>query len=212
MLNFPTYLEDETVVDVLLSDIGVEILALDEAQEELVDDLNMGPSNLQNGLVFLRIEGLTLRIHRRGNGAEQVLREHLDHTRIHALRDDLPVVGDVVKQLMQGQALDLLRLHVSTSIVEVEDDVALINLLHEQILPLVGRNLVETRELFQLALALIRDVETRRVLSLGSANPFSDILRGSLQAVEEHRLAAGFGWKKISRHGFSGSRRGYVLG
>lgn len=199
------------MVDVLLSDVGVEILALDEAQEELIDNLNVRPSNFKNGLILLGVEGLALGIHGRRDRAEEILGEHFDDTRIHALRDDLSVVGDVIEQLVQGQALDFLGLHISTGVIEVEDDVALIDFLHEEFLPLVGCDLVEPRELLQFAFALVGDVETRRVLPLGRANSLSNIFRGGLQAIEEVRLAAGLGGEQISRHRLGGSGRGYVL-
>ena len=51
-------LEHEAMVDVCLGDVGVKVLALDEAKEELINDLNMWPGNLEDRLVLLRIKGL----------------------------------------------------------------------------------------------------------------------------------------------------------
>jgi hypothetical protein len=39
-------LENEAVINVYLGDIGVEVLALDESQEELVHNLDVRPSYL----------------------------------------------------------------------------------------------------------------------------------------------------------------------
>jgi hypothetical protein len=60
------------LIDILLSDIGIEIGTLDKAKEELVDDLQMGPSKFENRLVLLWIECVTSRVDLRGNGSEQV--------------------------------------------------------------------------------------------------------------------------------------------
>lgn len=89
-------LQNETVVDISLRDVRVEVLAFDKAEEELVDDLNMRPCNLQHGLILLRIESLALGVHGRRDRAEQVLGEHLDHPGVHGFGDDLSVVRDVV--------------------------------------------------------------------------------------------------------------------
>jgi hypothetical protein len=147
-----TYLEDKSMVDELLGDIGVEILTLDESKKELIDDLDMWPGDFQHRLIFLGIKGLSLRVHWRRDRSKEVLAEHIHHPRVHRLGDDLPIVGHVVEQLMQGQSLDLLGLHISTRVIEVEDDITLIDLLHEEVLSSVRRDLVETRELLQLPL------------------------------------------------------------
>ena len=141
-------LKHKAVVDVRLGDVCVEVLAFDEAKEELVHDLDMRPGNFQHGLVLFGIERLALRVHGRRNRAEQVLGEHADDDRVHGLRDDLSVIGHIVQELMESQALDFLGFHVGACVVEVEDDVALLDLLHEEIFPTSGGNLVEARQLF----------------------------------------------------------------
>lgn len=140
------------MVDIGLGDIGVEILAFDESQEKFVHDLDVRPRDLQNRLVLLGIESFPLWVHRGWDGPEQILGKHLDDTRIHGLSDDLAIVRHVVQQLVQRQTLDLLRFHVATSIVEVEDDVALVDLLHEELLATVGWHFVEAGELLQFAM------------------------------------------------------------
>ena len=149
------YVEHEAVVYIRLGNVCVEVLTFDEAEEELVNDLDVGPRYFQDRLVFFGIKGLALGVHRRRDGTEQVLGKHFDYTRVHLLGDDLAVVGDIVEQLVQGQALDLLGLHVTASIIEIEDDVALVNLLHEELLALVGGHFVKPGQLLQLTLALI---------------------------------------------------------
>jgi len=148
-------LQDEAVVDVLLCVVCVEVGAFDEAQKKLINNLNVWPGYFENRLVLLWIEGVSLRIHRRGNWTKEVLGKHVDDSGIHGLRDDLTVLGDIIKQLMQGQTLDLLGLHVSTGVVEVKDDVALIEFLHKELLATIGWHLVKAWQLLQITLSLI---------------------------------------------------------
>lgn len=96
------------MVDVRLGDVRVEVLALDKAEEEFVNDLDMRPRYFQDRLVLLRVKCLALRVHWGWDGTEQVLGEHLYDERVHFLRDDLAVVSHIVEQLVQSQALDLL--------------------------------------------------------------------------------------------------------
>ena len=178
-------------------------MAFNETKEKFVDDLNMRPCHLKHWLVLFRVEGLALWVHGWGNRTEQVLGEHLDDERVHLLGDDLAVVRDVVEQFVQSQALDFLGLHVTASIVEVEDDVALVDLLHKKLLPLVWRYLVKSWQLLEVALALVGDVEPRRVLSLGRPNAFDVVFGGGLKALENVRLGASLGGCEVARHGFS---------
>lgn len=202
-------LEDEAVVDVCFRDVGVEVLALDEAKEELVHDLDVRPGDFQDGLVLLGVESVALRVHGRRDGAEEVLGEHVDYDGVHGLGDDLAVVGHVVQELVEGQALDLLGLHIGAGIVEVEDDVALLDLLHEQILTAPGGDLVEAGELLQLAVG--GDLEPRRMLPPGRLWAVEHVLGSLLQPVVHQRLLAGLWRSEIVRHGLGRAGRGDVL-
>jgi hypothetical protein len=195
-----TYVEHETVVYIRFGDVCVEVLAFDESEEEFVDDLDMRPCYLQYGLVFLWVERFALRVHRWWDRSEQVLCEHLNYARVHLLGNDLAVVGHVVEQLVQGQTLDLLRFHIAASIVEVEDDVALVDLLHEELLPLVWGHFVESWQLLQLTLTLIRDVEARRMLPLRGSYTLNVVLGRCLEAVEDARLRTCLRGRKVARH------------
>jgi hypothetical protein len=84
------------MVDVSLCNVGVEILALNEPQEEFIYNLDMRPSNFQHGLILLWVKCFTLGRHRRRDGAEQVLCKHLNHAGIHGFRYDRPVVGNII--------------------------------------------------------------------------------------------------------------------
>ena len=103
---------------------------------------------------------------------------------------------------MKGQPLDLFGLHVSRRIVEVEDNVALVDLLHEKILATVGRHFVEASQLLKFSLALIGDIKSRGVLTLGSPNSFRHVFRGGLKTVEDVRFARR---RQVSRHGLGSS-------
>lgn len=185
------------MVDVRLGHIGVKVLALDETQEELVDDLDVRPGHFQHGFVLLGIKSLALRRNGRWNGTKQVLGKHLDDPRIHGFGDNGAVVGDIVEEFVQGQPFDFLGLHIGGRVVKVEDDVALIDLLHEEILATVGRHFVEARKLFELSLALVGDIKSRRVLAFGGSDAFGHILWCSLETIENVRFP---GRSQITRH------------
>ena len=143
------------MIDVNFGNVGVEVLALNEPQKEFVDHLYVGPCNLQNGLIFLRIKGISLGIDWRWNWSEEVLAEHFYHLRIHGLGDDLTIVGNIIQEFVQREPLNFLGLHISTRIIKIEDNVALLNLLHEQILPTIWWNFMEPGELFEFSLTLV---------------------------------------------------------
>lgn len=90
------YLKHKVMIDILLRNVGVEVLALDKAQEEFINNLDMGPCDFQHRLILLWVKRLALGSHRGRDWSEKILCEHLDYPRIHGFRDDRTVVGDVV--------------------------------------------------------------------------------------------------------------------
>ncbi len=88
--------------------------------------------------------------------------------------DHLPVVGDIIEELVKGEALDLLGLHVGAGIVEVEDDVALLDLLHKELLSSGGWDLVEAGSFSSSLVG--RDIEPGRMLSSRGLDALGDIL------------------------------------
>lgn len=207
--RWATYLDNKLMIDVGLGNVCIEVLALDESQEEFVDHLDVGPGDLQHRFVFLRVKCFSLGGDRGRDRAEKVLREHFDDPGIHGFSNDGAVVGDVVQEFVKRQPLDLLGFHVGRRIVEVEDDVALIDLLHEKILTAIGRDLMEPRELLQFPLTLIGDIKPRGVLAFGGPNPLRHILGGGLKAIEDMRLSRR---RQIPGHCFCGARRWNMLG
>lgn len=55
------------LVYVTLGDVCVEVGALDEAEEEFVDNLKVRPGEFEDGLVLFGIECVARRVHRRRN-------------------------------------------------------------------------------------------------------------------------------------------------
>ena len=67
-----THLQDEVVIDKLFGDIGAKVGRLDEAKEELVDDLEMWPCQFENRFVFFRIKCVACWIDLRRNRSKEV--------------------------------------------------------------------------------------------------------------------------------------------
>lgn len=67
-----THLEDELLVNVSLRNVGVEVGALDEAQEEFVDDLEMRPGELEDRLVLLGVVRVACGVDGGRDGTEEV--------------------------------------------------------------------------------------------------------------------------------------------
>jgi hypothetical protein len=109
---------------------------------------------------------------------------------------------------VESQPLYFLRLHVCRRIVEIKDNVALVNLLHEKLLPAIRRDFVEAWKFLQFPLALIGNIKSRRMLTLRSPNTFRQIFRCGLKAIED----MGFPRRgQVARHGLSGTGWGNVL-
>jgi hypothetical protein len=70
-----TNLQDETLIDIPLRDVCVEVGRLDKSEEEFIDDLEMRPGKLENWLVLLRVIRVSSRVDGRRDGAEQVRSE-----------------------------------------------------------------------------------------------------------------------------------------
>jgi hypothetical protein len=149
--------EDERLVDVPLGHVGVEVGALDESEEELVHDLEMGPGEFENRLILFWIESVARRIYGWGYGAEKVGRklrvgvsnlaqtesgkdtDHANHLWVYILGDHTALGGDIVEHLMEGLGLDLLALELCAGVVEIEQDATLVEFLDKQLGALAGR-------------------------------------------------------------------------
>jgi hypothetical protein len=129
------------LIDILLSDVGIEIGTLDKAKEELVDDLQVGPSKFENRLVLLWIKCVTSRVDLRRDRSEQVGRKlvhqltfssfqegtyHIDDLWVNLLRDHTSILRNVFQHFMQSLRLDLLSLKLGTGVVEIKYDFTLL--------------------------------------------------------------------------------------
>ena len=56
----------EGLIDVSFCQVRVEIWAFDESEEKFIDNLEVGPCQFKDRLVFFRIEGVADRVYRRG--------------------------------------------------------------------------------------------------------------------------------------------------
>lgn len=70
---------------------------------------------------------------------------------------------------------------------------------------------MESRQLFQITLPLIRYIETGRVLTFWSPDAFRHIFWSGLQAVEYKLILAGFWRSQVSRHRLGGTGRRNML-
>jgi len=60
------------MINKLLGHVGVEVLRLNKPQKELVDNLQMGPCELQYWLVFLRIKSFACWVDLRWDCSKQI--------------------------------------------------------------------------------------------------------------------------------------------
>jgi hypothetical protein len=60
------------LVNVSLGEIGIEIWALDEAEEKFVHNLEMRPGEFQDRLVFFRVKSIAGGVDRRGYRSEEI--------------------------------------------------------------------------------------------------------------------------------------------
>jgi hypothetical protein len=60
------------LIDKLLADIGIKVGAFDKAEEELVNDLQMWPSKLEDGLILFWIKRVARRVDLGWDGSEEI--------------------------------------------------------------------------------------------------------------------------------------------
>lgn len=65
-------IEDKRLVDISLGEVGIEIRAFHESQEELVNDLEVRPGKLKYRFIFLRVVRITCWVNGWGYRAEEV--------------------------------------------------------------------------------------------------------------------------------------------
>jgi hypothetical protein len=65
-------MQDKRLIDILLADISAKVRVLHESEEELVDDLQVRPSEFEHGFVLFRVESVSGRVDLRRDRTEQV--------------------------------------------------------------------------------------------------------------------------------------------
>lgn len=73
--KYSTYRQDESLINVLFTDIRVEFGTLYKAEEEFVYNLQMWPGELQNRFVFLGVKGVARRVDLGRDRPEKVRRK-----------------------------------------------------------------------------------------------------------------------------------------
>ncbi len=97
--------EYESLVDVTLGMIGVEVRVLHEAQKEFVDDLQVRPGKFEDRLVFFGVVSVARRIDRRGYRTEKIGRK-LRSSHIHFSRRILSNACEVYTPSSQPLGID----------------------------------------------------------------------------------------------------------
>jgi hypothetical protein len=147
-----THVQDKRLIDILLADIGAKVRVLHESEEELVDDLQVRPSEFEYGFVFFRVESVAGRVDLGRDRTEQVARElaghhhvrisylflrsttsipdsvtnHSDHLGINSLGDNSPPNSNIIQHLVQSLSLCVLLGQIGRSVVKVENVAALL--------------------------------------------------------------------------------------
>lgn len=145
-------MQDKRLIDILLADIGAKVRVLYEPEEELVDDLQVRPSEFEHGFVLFRVESVAGRVDLGRDRTEQVGRElaghhhmrishlffhsttsipdsvtnHSDHLGINSLGDNPPPNSDIVQHLVQSLSLCMFFSQIGRSVVKVENVAALL--------------------------------------------------------------------------------------
>mmetsp|Transcript_9698 Transcript_9698/g.33508 ORF Transcript_9698/g.33508 Transcript_9698/m.33508 type:complete len:295 (+) Transcript_9698:2722-3606(+) len=137
-------LQHKVLVNVLLRHLGVRVLAHDVPQQELVHDLKVGPRRLQRGLLLLRVKHFVLDgAPARRQRSKEVVPQHEDDVLVDRL-PKLPLASvHVIDQLQQRLPLDLLLPDALGRVVKVKGERHQVQLLDEEDLPLVSRDLPE---------------------------------------------------------------------
>lgn len=149
--------EHKSLVDVALGNVGVEIGALDESQEKLINNLEMWPREFKNRLVFLGVKRVSNRVDLRWNRSKKIggkLEErekgpdcmraathHIYHLWVYILRYYATLSCNIFKHFMKSLCLDLFAFDIGAGIVKVEQNATLVQLLDEKTGTIFGRHI-----------------------------------------------------------------------
>lgn len=128
------------MVDIPLGNVGVKVGALDEAEEELIDNLKMGPSKLKHGLVLFGVERVARGIDLGRDRTEEIVGKHADNLWVDELANYSALGSDVLEHLVQSGSLDLLALELCAGIIEVKERGTLSQLAYKELRTLIRAN------------------------------------------------------------------------
>lgn len=149
-------IEDKGLVNVSFGKICVKVGTLDKSEEEFIDNLKMGPCELEHRLVLFWVERVTCWVYGGRDRAEEICcklmmaqqvtdiknaggaTHHVDNFGIDVLSDDAALCRDILEHLVKGLCLDLLALELCARVIEVEKDATLVEFFDEQLRTLVG--------------------------------------------------------------------------
>ena len=116
------------LIDISLSDIGVEIRRFDETEEKFVNNLEMRPGEFQNGLILFRVKGISGRVNLRGYRTEEICRKlrhrsaigfhlhapthHIDNLGVYIFGDNISLGRNVFQHFRERLGLYLLALQL----------------------------------------------------------------------------------------------------
>mmetsp|Transcript_10737 Transcript_10737/g.25650 ORF Transcript_10737/g.25650 Transcript_10737/m.25650 type:complete len:223 (-) Transcript_10737:100-768(-) len=135
---------DEVGVDVLASHLRLRRARDHETQEELVDNVEMGPGGLEDRLVLLRVKGRVARARRQR--PEDVRRDHSDNFGHDRLAEGLLSAVHVINKFQQRLAFDLFVPVISRIVGEIADDATEPHLADKEVGTLAVRYLFERGE------------------------------------------------------------------
>ena len=168
-------LEEKLLIYIFFGYIWLKVGRFQEAKKKLIDDLQVRPGGLQIRLVLLGIELGARRIRAGRQRAKHVNGEHFNDLVVDGLGDHAPICRYVLDHLVQRLPLHLLELEVAERIGgEVEYRAALLYLLDEQLLPVVGIGVLKRGQLLEFT--IFADVKAGRALLF--ARIFFDERRG----------------------------------
>ncbi|GIX65866.1 FAD-binding oxidoreductase [Babesia caballi] len=152
-------LEHKRLVDHVLGHLRADLVADDDAEENVVDDLEVGPRLLQGGLVLVDVVEKGALAGARGKAAEDVDGHHVDDVAENGLVHAVAGRADVLDDLQEGLALHLDGALQELLGVEVDDSLAGDQLALEQVAAFDQRGVLEQRkgaeDLLQLANGLL---------------------------------------------------------
>jgi hypothetical protein len=113
-------IKDERLINVSFGEIRVKVGTFDESEEKFVDNLEMGPRELQDRFVFLWIESVSGRIDGRGYRAKEVDSKHVHNLGVYVFSNHASLSCDILEHFVQCLGFNLFTLELRTGVIEVE--------------------------------------------------------------------------------------------